>query len=65
MKVKELIEKLKEFDCELEVVTYSDYDECGNGTIENVRLQDEYDPDTGDETGSYNVSIDFLWDGEI
>ncbi len=65
MKVKELIEKLKEFDGELEVVTYSDYDECGNGTIENIRLQDEYDPDTWDETGNYNVSIDFLWDGEI
>lgn len=31
MKVKELIEKLKEFDGELEVVTYADYDECGNG----------------------------------
>lgn len=60
MKVKELIEKLKEFDGELEVVTYSDYDECGNGTIENVRLQGEYDPgDIG------NVIIDFLWDGEI
>ena len=30
MKVKELIEKLKEFDDELEVVTWSDYGECGN-----------------------------------
>jgi hypothetical protein len=65
MKVKELIEKLKEFDGELEVVTYSDYDECGNGTIESVRLHDEYDPDTGDETGNYNVLIDFEWDGVI
>lgn len=65
MKVKELIEKLKEFDDELEVVTYSDYDECGNGTIERVRLRDVYDPDTGDETGNYNVIIDFLWDGEF
>lgn len=61
MKVKELIEKLKEFDGDFEVVTYSDYDECGNGTIENVRLQGEYDPgDIGN-----NVIIDFLWDGEI
>lgn len=65
MKVKELIEKLKEFDGELEVVTYSDYDECGNGTIERIRLHDEYDPDTGDETGNNNVMIDFFWDGEI
>lgn len=60
MKVKELIEKLKKFDGELEVVTYSDYDECGNGTIERVRLHGEYDPGTCD-----NVMIDFLWDGEI
>ena len=65
MKVKELIEKLKEFDSELEVVTYSDYDECGNGTIERIRLHDEYDPDTGDETGNYNVMIYFEWDGRI
>ncbi len=64
MKVKELIEKLKEFDGELEVVTYSDYDECGNGTVERVRLHDIYDPDTGDEIGN-NVIIDFLWDGEF
>lgn len=28
MKVKELIEKLKEFDGEFEVITYSDYDGC-------------------------------------
>lgn len=64
MKVKELIEKLKEFDDELEVVTYSDYDECGNGTIENVRLQGEYDPGAEDEIGN-KVIIDFEWDGEI
>lgn len=64
MKVKELIEKLKEFDGELEVVTYSDYDECGNGTIENVRLRGEYDPDTGNKIGN-NVVIDFEWDGVI
>lgn len=62
MKVKELIEKLKEFDGELEVVTYADYDECGNGTIENVSLQGEYTPCDG--IGS-NVIIDFLWDGEV
>lgn len=65
MKVKELIEKLKEFDSELEVVTYSDYDECGNGNIECIRLHDIYDPDTGDETGNHNVLINFLWDGVI
>lgn len=65
MKVEELIGKLKEFDSELEVVTYADYDECGNGTIEGIRLQDEYDPDTGDETGNHNVMINFLWDGVI
>jgi hypothetical protein len=47
MKVKELIEKLKGFDGELEVVTYSYYDECGNGIIKGIRLHDEYDPDTG------------------
>lgn len=64
MKVKELIEKLKEFDGELEVVTYADYDECGTGTIENVRLQGEYDPGVGDEIGN-GVIIDFLWDGEF
>lgn len=64
MKVKELIEKLKEFDGELEVVTYSDYDECGNGTIENVRLQGEYDPCDEDDIGN-SVIIEFLWDGEI
>ena len=64
MKVKELIDKLKEFDGELEVVTYADYDECGNGTIENVRLQGEYDPGAGDEIGN-SVIIDFLWDGEF
>jgi len=62
MKVKELIEKLKEFDGELEVVTYSDYDECGNGTIEHVRLRDEYD---GNETGNLSVMIRFEWDGDI
>ena len=65
MKVKELIEKLKEFDGELEVVTYSDYDECGNGTIERIRLHGEHDPVTRDEPGSNNVMIDFLWDGEV
>lgn len=66
MKVKELIEKLKGFDGELEVVTYSYYDECGNGIIKGIRLHDEYDPDTGgDETGNHNVMIDFLWDGKI
>lgn len=64
MKVKELIDKLKEFDGELEIVTYADYDECGNGTIENVRLQGEYDPSTGDKIGN-SVIIDFLWDGEF
>jgi len=64
MKVKELIEKLKEFDGELEVVTYADYDECGNGTIENVRLQGEFDPCPEDEIGN-NVVIDFIWDGEF
>lgn len=64
MKVKELIEKLKSFDGELEVITYSDYDECGNGTIENVRLQGEYDPSTGDKIGN-SVIIDFGWDGEF
>lgn len=55
MKVKELIEKLKEFDSELEVFTYSDYDECGNGTIENVRLQGEYDPGAEDGVGNYRL----------
>lgn len=55
MKVKEPIEKLKEFYGELGVVTYSDYDECGNGTIAAIRLHDEYDPDTGNETGNHNV----------
>jgi hypothetical protein len=64
MKVKELIEKLKEFDGEFEVVTYADYDECGNGTIENVRLQGEFDPYHEDEIGN-NVVIDFIWDGEF
>lgn len=62
MKVKELIEKLKEFDGELEIVTYSDYDKCGNGIIDEVRLHNEYDP--GDDFGS-NIVIDFEWDGEI
>lgn len=65
MKVKELIEKLKEFDGELEVVTYSDYDECGNGTIDKVRLHGEYDLETRYETGNQDVIIDFEWDGEI
>lgn len=64
MKVKELIEKLKEFDSELEVVTYSDYDECGNGTIDGVRLRSEYDPSTGDKIGN-SVIIDFEYDGRI
>lgn len=64
MKVKELIKKLKEFDDELEVVSYSDYDECGNGAIENIRLQSEYNPSTGDKIGN-SVIIDFLWDGEF
>ena len=62
MKVRELIEKLKEFDGELEVVTWSDYDECGNGTIDEVRLHNEYD---GNETGNDSVLICFEWDGEI
>ena len=43
MKVKELIEKLKEFDGELEVVTHADYDESGTGTIERIKLHDEMD----------------------
>lgn len=64
MKVKELIEKLKEFNGELEVVTYADYDECGNGTVERIRLNNEYDPVTEDEIGN-KVIIDFEWDGEI
>lgn len=64
MKVKDLIEKLKEFDGELEVVTYADYDECGNGTIENIRLHGEYDPGDEDEIGT-SVIIDFIWDGEF
>ena len=64
MSVKDLIEKLKEFDSELEVVTYADYDECGNGTIENVRLQGEYDPCDEDDIGN-SVIIDFLWDGKF
>lgn len=61
MKVKELIEKLKEFDGELEVVTYSDYDECGNGTVDEVRLHN-YD---GNETENDSVMIRFEWDGDI
>lgn len=65
MKVKELIEKLKEFDGELEVITYSDYDECGTGIIERVRLNDEYEPETLYETGTQDVIIDFEYDGEI
>lgn len=64
MTVKELIDKLKEFDGELEVVTYSDYDECGNGTIDKVRLRGEYDPGDEDKIGN-NVIIDFIWDGEF
>lgn len=51
-------------DVELEVVTYADYDECGNGTIENIRLQGEYDPGDEDEIGN-SVVIDFIWDGEF
>lgn len=62
MKVRELIDKLKEFDGELEVVTWSDYDECGNGTIDEVRLRNEYD---GNETENNSVMIRFEWDGEI
>ena len=65
MKVKELIERLKEFDGELEVITYSDYDECGTGIIERVRLNDEYDPKILYETGTQDVIIDFEYDGEI
>lgn len=64
MKVKELIEKLKEFCGELEVVTYADYDESGNGTIERIRLNNEYDPYT-DESNKQYVMIDFEWDGEV
>lgn len=64
MKVKELIEKLKEFDGELEVVTYADYDECGKGTIYEVRLHKYYDSGNEDEIGN-NVIIDFFWNGEI
>lgn len=59
MKVKELIEKLKEFDEDLEVVIWSDYDECGNGTIDEVRLHDDYD---GNETWNDSVMIRFKWD---
>lgn len=65
MTVAELIEKLKEFDGELEVVTYSDYNEYGNGTIERFRLSEEYDPVTRDKTGNNIVMIDFFWDREI
>lgn len=64
MKVKELIEKLKEFDGDFEVFTYSDYDECGNGTIDEVRLHNKYDPGDEDDIGN-KVIIDFEWDGEI
>lgn len=62
MKVKELIEELKGFDGELEVVTWSDYDECGNGTIDEVRLHNVFD---GNETGNDSVMIRFEWDGDI
>ena len=62
MKVKELIDKLKEFNGELEVVTLSDYDECGNGTIDEVRLHNKYD---GNEAGNDSVMIRFEWDGDI
>lgn len=62
MKVRELIDKLKEFDGDLEVVTWSDYDECGNGTIDEVRLQNEFD---GNETRNDSVMIRFEWDGDI
>ena len=65
MKVKELFEKLKEFNGELEVVTYAGYDESGNGTIERIRLNDEYDPCIYDESGKQYVMIDFEWDGEV
>lgn len=64
MKVKDLIEKLKEFDGELEVVTYSDYDESGNGTIERIRINNEYDPCVSESDNHY-VMIDFEWDGEV
>lgn len=62
MTAAELVEKLKEFDCELEVTTWSDYDECGNGTIDEVRLHNKYD---GNETGNDSVIIHFEWDWEI
>lgn len=64
MKVKELIEKLKEFDGKFEVVTYSDYNDYGNGIIERIRLDDECDTCTEDEIGN-KVIIDFEYDGEI
>ena len=65
MKVKELIEKLKEFDDELEVVTYSNCDVYGTGIIDDIALDDEYDLRTGNKTGGNWVMVDFFYDGRI
>lgn len=65
MKVKELIEKLNEFDDELEVVTYSNCDVYGTGVVDDITLDDEYDLHTVDKTGGHWVMVDFFWDGRI
>lgn len=64
MKVKELIEKLKEFSPDMKVTTFADYDESGRGDINSLWEDDVYD-ENGDETGEKVVHIDFYFDGHI
>lgn len=64
MKVKELIEKLKEFSPDMKVTTFADYDESGHGDLHSLWEGDVYDED-GNETGEKVVHLDFYFDGHI
>ena len=64
MTVAELIGKLQMFKPDMEVVTFADDDEAGNGKLHGLWESDVYD-ENGDETGEKAVYLNFYWEGTI
>lgn len=64
MTVAELIDKLKEYNPNMKVTTFADYDESGHGDLHSLWEDDVYD-ENGDETGEKVVYLNFYWDGHI
>ena len=64
MTVAELIDKLKEFNPDMKVTTFADYDESGHGDLHSLWEDDVYDED-GNETGEKVVHLDFYFNGTI